>query len=440
MAAAASSQAPAQSVARSKPGGEQAPEREAAHAGPYGNMARLQRLAGNRAVAALFARASPSLLPSEAQPLEPSLRASMESRFQSDFGPVRIHAGEGAAALARSRGASAYTQGQNIVFGRGQFAPHEAAGRSLLAHELAHVVQQSRPGGPQPGSAHEGEAESAASLGLGSADIRITLASAPGAIQCSPESEEDVREDVEKEKEKFEKAKKEHEYRLVKLGPRPVGELPIEVFKKAGVTTTTPVAANTPGLIDSVLERSQVLRPYIKEKLSGKRRVQIPGKKFIHHKKDTDFNKVINAGHVPVAGSQEEKELEQPKGFYNTKTDEIHLRPDAVVGDALHESIHKFASPNIFLFDFGRFLTEGVTQYFTDLVLEEQGLPKAKNTYAENLRCANKLVDLSSHDIVARAYFMQDLGPLANAVARKLNISVNEVLKQGKDDTLCKSL
>ena len=424
---------PAAQATRKRP---QTRTSEIAGAGPYGGVERLQRLAGNRAVAGLFA----APVSSEAQPLDPSLRASMESRFHSDLTGVRIHAGEEAAALARSHHARAYAQGQNIVFADGQFAPDEPSGRRLLVHELAHVIQQRVAAGSQPGPAHEREAEFAASLALGSADIRVTMASAPGAIQRSPDTEDEVGEDVEKEKEKFEEAKKEHQDRLAKLGPPPVGELPLNVFKKAGVTTTSPVAANTAGLIDSVLERSAVLRPYIKAKLSGKHKIRIPGQKFIHHTKDTDFEKVINAGHVPVAGSQEEKELKQTKGFYDTKTDEIHLRPDSNVGDALHESIHKFASPNTFLFNFGKYLTEGVTQYFTDLVLDEQGLPKAKNAYADNLRCANKLVDLSSHEIVARAYFMQDLAPLANAVARKLNISVNEVFKQGKDDTLCKSL
>ncbi len=416
----------------------QIPASEAAPAGPHGDVGRLQRLAGNRAVAGLF-DATPSPVSSEAQTLDPSLRASMESRFHTDFSGVRIHSGVGAAALARSHHARAYAQGQNIVFADGQFAPNQAGGRRLLVHELTHVIQQSGSGGSEPGAAHEGEAESAASLALGSGDIRVMLASAPGAIQCSPDSDDDVRADVEKEKEKFDKSKKEHEDRLVQLDSVPQG-LPIEVFTTAGVTTTSPVAANTSGLIDSVLERSQVLRPYIKEKLSGKKKIRIPGKKFIHHTKDTDFNDAINDGHVPVAGSQEEKDLEKTKGFYNTKSDEIHLRPDSNVGDALHESIHKFAAPNSFLFTFGKYLTEGVTQYFTDLVLEEQHLPKAKNAYKDNLDCAHKLLDLSSHDIVAKAYFMQVLGPLADAIARKLKISVTEVLKQGKDDTLCKSL
>lgn len=60
-----------------------------------------------------------------------------------DFGQVRIHTDARAAESARSVGALAYTVGQNVVFGAGQYTPQTEAGRRLLAHELTHVVQQS---------------------------------------------------------------------------------------------------------------------------------------------------------------------------------------------------------------------------------------------------------------------------------------------------------
>ena len=63
------------------------------------------------------------------------------------FGNVRIHTGAQAAESARSVGARAYTVGQNIVFGAGQYAPHTSQGRQLLAHELTHTVQQSGASG-----------------------------------------------------------------------------------------------------------------------------------------------------------------------------------------------------------------------------------------------------------------------------------------------------
>ena len=65
------------------------------------------------------------------------------SRFGHDFAHVRVHADAGAAESARSVHALAYTVGSDVVFGAGQYAPGTRAGKQLLAHELAHVVQQS---------------------------------------------------------------------------------------------------------------------------------------------------------------------------------------------------------------------------------------------------------------------------------------------------------
>jgi hypothetical protein len=78
------------------------------------------------------------------RPLDSSTREFMESRFGHDFGGVRVHTGEAAGRTATEMNALAYTVGSNIVFGAGQYAPESAEGRHLLAHELTHVVQQSR--------------------------------------------------------------------------------------------------------------------------------------------------------------------------------------------------------------------------------------------------------------------------------------------------------
>jgi hypothetical protein len=80
---------------------------------------------------------------SAGQPLDPVTRASMESRFEHDFSGVRIHADTKAALAARSIGALAYTNSRDIVFGKDRYDPVSASGKQLLAHELAHVVQQS---------------------------------------------------------------------------------------------------------------------------------------------------------------------------------------------------------------------------------------------------------------------------------------------------------
>ena len=76
------------------------------------------------------------------QPLDPATRAFFESRFGHDFGKVQVHSGTSAEQSARDVRAHAYTVGHNIVFGAGQFSPETNDGKRLLAHELAHVVQQ----------------------------------------------------------------------------------------------------------------------------------------------------------------------------------------------------------------------------------------------------------------------------------------------------------
>jgi Domain of unknown function (DUF4157) len=111
-----------------------------------------------RPALARFAPLLPSaepLAPSRVgQPLPGGLRSFMETRFGHDFARVRVHADSAAAASARAIEARAYTLGQHIVFGAGQYAPHDAAGRELIAHELAHVVQQH--GVPAPGPQRKG--------------------------------------------------------------------------------------------------------------------------------------------------------------------------------------------------------------------------------------------------------------------------------------------
>ena len=82
------------------------------------------------------------VLRSAGEPLSASVRAHMESRFGRDFSQVRVHADERAAEASEAVNASAFTAGRSIVFGDGEYQPETGPGRMLLAHELAHVVQQ----------------------------------------------------------------------------------------------------------------------------------------------------------------------------------------------------------------------------------------------------------------------------------------------------------
>jgi hypothetical protein len=81
-------------------------------------------------------------LRAQGRPLDDTTRAYMEPRFGHDFSRVRVHSGDTAARSAAAVNARAYTVGQHIVLGGSAPSPATREGRSLLAHELTHVVQQ----------------------------------------------------------------------------------------------------------------------------------------------------------------------------------------------------------------------------------------------------------------------------------------------------------
>lgn len=74
--------------------------------------------------------------------LPDQLRNELGSAFGFDFSHVRVHTGRQAELSAGAIGARAYTVANHVVFGPGTYAPGTADGRHLIAHELAHVVQQ----------------------------------------------------------------------------------------------------------------------------------------------------------------------------------------------------------------------------------------------------------------------------------------------------------
>jgi hypothetical protein len=79
---------------------------------------------------------------SPGKPLDAQTRDFFEPRFGHDFSGVRVHSDDISASAARALQSRAYTFGSDITFGPGEYAPTSHEGQRLLAHELAHVVQQ----------------------------------------------------------------------------------------------------------------------------------------------------------------------------------------------------------------------------------------------------------------------------------------------------------
>lgn len=107
---------------------------------------------GNAPAVTPAAQAGIHTLRGSGNPLSPTLRAFFEPRFGADFRGVRVHTDAQAAETAKSVNARAFTLGQDVVFGAGEYSPATTQGKKLLAHELTHVVQQSRANSPSRNS------------------------------------------------------------------------------------------------------------------------------------------------------------------------------------------------------------------------------------------------------------------------------------------------
>jgi|SRR5262245_2374524 len=131
------------------------------------------------------------VLNSSGEPLEKSTRAAMETRFGHDFSNVRVHTDARAAESADAVNAFAYTVRNDIVFASGKYSPATDSGSQLIAHELTHVVQQSRSGPSsagnlvldEPHSQMELQAEQAASTASQEHSVKAAAANHTASVQ-----------------------------------------------------------------------------------------------------------------------------------------------------------------------------------------------------------------------------------------------------------------
>ena len=124
----------------------------------------------------------------------------------------------------------------------------------------------------------------------------------------------------------------------------------------------------------------------------------------------------------------------ETRGLFDWHHRKIHLPDDATFGQALHEGVHTFSSTGVnlppFLAVFGKFLYEGVTQHYTDLVLTDHGWSKAtRHKYQDELKCAGRFIREFGFDLVANAYFRFREPPLADAVTRRFQIQTGDLVR-----------
>jgi hypothetical protein len=163
---------------------------------PQAAMLEMQRAVGNQAVSRSMSAIRGNLpserdqmppivqdvLRSPGQPVDPATRAFMESRFGHDFSNVRVHTNSKANESAQIIDANAYTVGRHVVFDKNRYKPGTGKGKRLLAHELAHVVQQRRGGRVPEGypSAYHEQDASGVSHAVARGQAKVNVQSVTG--------------------------------------------------------------------------------------------------------------------------------------------------------------------------------------------------------------------------------------------------------------------
>jgi hypothetical protein len=200
--------------------------------------------------------------------------------------------------------------------------------------------------------------------------------------------------------------------------------MPTKTLQSQKVDANDPVGSKTADIIDEVLLRNQRLAPYIGDKLKGGFKIAQKGK-FIQEPSDSQFETAFRAvnGSVPDKGTV---------GFFDPKKSEVHLRPTAKFGTALHESVHRLASPALassywlvaqdISTDLLDVLKEGMTAYFADKILNDEQLPNFNDAYRNQKHKVEALetaLKTDGFDVIAKFNFQANI----TAIGEKLGVT-----------------
>lgn len=223
-----------------------------------------------------------------------------------------------------------------------------------------------------------------------------------------------------------------------KLAARPThAELPPHALKSAGIDTASQVNDETPKWIQAALAESRLFRPYLRGKFPAS---AITDGRFEIHSTERDFNRTYST-YRGEPGQLTDAELAtrhgKTGGYFDRSKKTIHVRSRSTFGEAVHEAMHKLSIGFLF---WGFFIDEGVTQFFADALLQEQGLPKGTaHSYGPELAFAERLVLATNFDMVARAYFLND-ATLRETLMRRFGLNLDQLARELRAGTFTSRL
>ncbi|MFI5101922.1 MAG: DUF4157 domain-containing protein [Terriglobales bacterium] len=381
-------------------------------------------------------------VPGLGEPLDPPARRFMESRFNQDFSRVTVHRDAAAAQITNRRQALAVTSGSEIHFAADGYAPNSISGRAILAHELAHVVQNRNtpPSAAIPSLEAEAEQASARAIAGRSVEIR----------HGSPHAE-------------LAMTRAQHTALWTAIGTVAVGAA--GALAGLGITALTHsdlgqgaliggIAGGAAGLIggffyglfkrrsepvgtkeaDALIRRrfgnylqggkgplhDAVIHPVSQAELCMKFRCRHPQNpqdcSTLVGLTDTGPeppNQIASAQDEPICDNGQQLEHatpDHPVIYYATD------HRDAAI--LVHEGLHAYAHPN-FGSRLRNYVNEGATEYFTRQILDDINMP-SESGYGDEVAAVEQLVSIVGQESLRRAFFLGEMEQLDAAVAKVL--------------------
>ena len=315
------------------------------------------------------------------QPLESNAQGEMEAAFGQDFSNVRVHTGSESEALNKDVQAKAFTTGQDIFFGSGNYAPGSADGKELLAHELTHVVQQGSAPAASAGPSRVTSPDDASEVEAAKVAESVMQ---QGQVAREGEEEEEVMMAREGEEEEVMMARQGEEiaqtaqklgYKIGSKGSKIILEGAFEgrIFDVSAIT---------------VVNAAQMQK---------------------------EWDDRYSVGSYDGSNGQAEGPDGPLEGFEDPDTHDIFINKDDQAVDTVpHELLHRHENGAVVAV-MGANANEGVTEYLTQKAVSGFGFTPS-SSYPQELKIAQKLANLVGDTAVETAYFDGDVGAIKESV------------------------
>jgi hypothetical protein len=319
-------------------------------------------------------------------PLDGATASRMMGALGQDLSRVRVHTDAAAARLAADHGAVAVARGPHIAFAPGHYAPGTVEGDAILAHELAHVAQQDGATATDPG------AEGATALEDDADQVATgVVARLWGGARRALDSV------------------------ASRLGPSLRSGLAVQ--RCGGMK---PNLGKTPSLDDLkwYIDASPAIGSYVAGRFEGGLPMKLEYYKhneYIAHA--MKYGRDNDPEFQGLSDADVERKANDTSAFNDKSRNRIVVdESKAQAAATMHEVMHSYCSPA--WSKLGWRVSEGGTEYFTRQVAAEAGV-KPNGEYEVQVGAVARLIEHSSHDLVATAYFKGDVEGVKLAIDGK---------------------